>query len=43
MSSVDWVTTNDKSPLLALIKEPSPSENPINHFKNFSEGKGFLG
>jgi len=32
------VTTNDKSPLLATIKEPSPSENPINHSKKALSG-----
>jgi len=35
--------TKDKSPLLAVIKEPSPSENLINHSKNLFEGCSKLG
>jgi hypothetical protein len=30
--------TKDKSPLLAIVKEPSPSVNPINHSKKLELG-----
>ena len=35
--------TKDKSPLLATVKEPSPSVNPINHSKNLESGNLLLG
>ena len=35
---VACVITNAKSPLLFTINEPSPSVNPTNQVKNFSEG-----
>jgi hypothetical protein len=37
-SIVLCVITKTKSPLLLTIKDPSPSENPINQAKKFSEG-----
>jgi hypothetical protein len=37
-SIVLCVITKAKSPLLLTIKDPSPSENPMNQAKKFSEG-----
>jgi hypothetical protein len=37
------VITKERSPLLAKIKEPSPSENPMNHSKNSLLGSVLLG
>jgi hypothetical protein len=37
------VITKQRSPLLFTIKDPSPSVNPTNQVKKFSEGKVTLG
>lgn len=39
ISIVLCVITKAKSPLLLTIKDPSPSENPINQAKKFYEGR----
>lgn len=43
ISRVLCVITKERSPLLFTINNPSPSVNPINQVKNFSEGKILLG
>jgi hypothetical protein len=43
MSLVLCVTTNAKSPLLFTMKQPSPSENPINQDRKLGEGSKLPG
>ena len=42
-SIVAWVITKAKSPRLAILKHPSPSANPINHWRNGLLGNGIDG